>query len=146
MPSTDALRTAVRLAASFELAEVTVLHVYFNAGILADETIESRQRDRLATYLDRMRLRLGVRPVCIENPFIARTILRVAGEQACELIVMATRGRSRAADILLPSVTAEVFAGSQVQALAVKHFGAYLGLWAALIDHKLRHREEPRFG
>ena len=76
---------------------------------------------------------------------IARTIHRVASEQAVDLKVMSTRGRSRSAAILLGSVTEGVITEARTPVLAVKHFGAQLGLLQVLLDRTRRTEGEPHF-
>ena len=47
---------------------------------------------------------------------------------------MGTRGRSRSAAILLGSVTEETIIETGLPLLAVKHFGARMGVLQALLD------------
>jgi len=149
--SADALRTAALLAASRGLADITALHVYFDPAITTydgrAEALAVREARRFDRFLSASpRLDVEVRTVSVESSNIPGTILRVAGEQAFDLIVMATRGRSAAAAMLLESVTGRVFAGSATAVLAVKNYGAYLGFFEALFDRKLWGRDEPTFG
>jgi hypothetical protein len=53
---------------------------------------------------------------------------------------MATRGRSRSAAILLGSVTEEMIIQARVPLLAVKHFGARMGVVQALLDRRFWQR------
>ena len=70
---------------------------------------------------------------------VRRVVGRVAERERADLIVMATRGRSRSAAILLGSVTEEVILQAQVPLLVVKHFGARLGVLQALLDRRFLH-------
>ncbi len=83
---------------------------------------------------------MKVTPLFEEGVNVAHTIGRVAQRQGADLIVMATRGRSRSAAILLGSVTEEMIIETRVPLLAVKHFGARLSVLQALLDRKFRHR------
>jgi hypothetical protein len=60
----------------------------------------------------------------------------VADREGADLIVMSTRGRSRSAAILLGSVTEETIIESRLPLLAVKHFGARMGVLEALLDRR----------
>jgi sulfate permease, SulP family len=75
-----------------------------------------------------------------EGPAPSKTILRVANNQGSDLIVMNTRGRSRAGAVLLGSVTTQVMVETPVAILAVKHFGAMMGLFQALKDQHVLQR------
>ena len=59
-----------------------------------------------------------------------------------DLIVMATRGRSRSAAILLGSVTEEMILATGVPLLAVKHFGARLGVLQAALGPAVSPKRE----
>ena len=50
--------------------------------------------------------------------------------------MMATRGRSQSAAILLGSVTEEMIIETPMPLLAVKHFGARMGVLQALLDRR----------
>lgn len=74
----------------------------------------------------------------IEGADIASTIVSKAGEEKSTLIVLGTRGRSRAASILVGSVTEKVVQFSPVPVLAVKQRGARLGLLRGLLERLRR--------
>ena len=65
---------------------------------------------------------------------VAHVIDRVAERDGVDLIVMATRGRSRSAAILLGSVTEEMIIETRVPLLVVKHYGVQIGLLEALLN------------
>ena len=81
-----------------------------------------------------------VTPLIKEGVHIARVIGQVAAQSGADLIIMATRGRSRSAAILLGSVTEEMIIETRAPLLAVKHFGARLGVLEALLDRRFRQR------
>ena len=69
----------------------------------------------------------------------------MAQEQNVDMKVMATRGRSRSATILLGSVTEGVIIEARTPVLVVKHFGARLGLLQVLMDRRFRQGGNPQF-
>ncbi len=74
----------------------------------------------------------------IEGADIASTIVSAAGDENSTLIVLGTRGRSRAASILVGSVTEKVVQFSPLPVLAVKLRGARLGLLRGLLERLRR--------
>lgn len=76
----------------------------------------------------------------IEGADIASTIVAVARRERASLIVMGTRGRTRSASVLLGSVTEKTIQLSPVPVLAVKRFGAQMGLLEGLLE---RLRQQP---
>ena len=77
---------------------------------------------------------------------MARAILRVAESYRADLVVMGTRGRTRAAAMLIGSETEHTLQESGGPVLAVKRLGSHLRFVEALLDPRFRHREGPRFG
>ena len=86
-----------------------------------------------------------ITPLFVEAPNVAHAIHRVATDQSVDLKVMATRGRSRSAAILLGSVTEGVIIEARTPLLVVKHFGARLGLLQLLLDRTFRQKGSPHF-
>jgi hypothetical protein len=72
-------------------------------------------------------------------------INRVAERHGCDLVVMASRGRSRSAAILLGSVAEEAITEARVPLLVVKHYGAQLGVLRALLEKGLGRQGNPQF-
>jgi SulP family sulfate permease len=85
-----------------------------------------------------------VTPLFEEGAHVAHAINRVAEAHGCDLVVMATRGRSRSAAVLLGSVTEETIIETRIPLLVVKHYGAQLGVIRALID-KVTHPSGTKF-
>ena len=85
-----------------------------------------------------------VTPVFRESANVPHEILRTAQERGADLIVMPTRGRSRAASVLLGSVTEDTILETPLPILIVKHYGAQIGFLRALLD-RLLHGQTPRF-
>ncbi|MDJ0869859.1 MAG: universal stress protein [Myxococcota bacterium] len=150
-PSADAMVVALSLARLVGEVEVLPLHAYSSKAVLAyeeDEPIVRGEEERhyrdFAKELDFSRVK--TQPLLVEGGAdVARTIHRVASEQAVDLKVMATRGRSRSAAILLGSVAEGVITEARTPVLTVKHFGAQQGLLRALLERTRRSDGEPHF-
>lgn len=147
--SADSLSQGAALASLLGLDELTALHVFFDPSTVRyDERIdEFRGRESLAFARFQEGVNThGVRidPVFMESNNVARSILRCAERQDADLIVMSTRGRSRAASILLGSETAQTLMESPIPVLAVKHFGANLNFAQALISPEIWSRPGPK--
>lgn len=142
----DSIRVATSLA-SFSGGECQALHVWFNDALFTHvsqaETVERRairDFDRFIARIDCWNV--SVSPIFEESTNVAQSILRSAEQHSSDLIVLASRGRSRPAHILRPSLVERVIQHSRVPVLVVKHFGARLNLWAAIESHPER---SPQF-
>jgi nucleotide-binding universal stress UspA family protein len=141
-PSADAMKVAVSMARLVGNAECLPLHVYFNEAILTYEEAEPIVRgEEEAAYRKFVApidcAGVKVTPLFVEGANVAHTIHRVAQEQSVDLKVMATRGRSRSAAILLGSVAEGVIIEARTPVLVVKHFGAQMGLLQLLLERTL---------
>jgi nucleotide-binding universal stress UspA family protein len=148
--SADALDVATAIAARAGSPVCRALHVRFNSAVSGpddmDEIVLGREHEAFAIFASRVDLHgVDPEPVFEEGADIARTILRVAAEQQTDLVVMGTRGRTRAASMLIGSETEHTLQSTNIPVLAVKHFGSRMRLLDALVDPRLRQREEPRF-
>jgi nucleotide-binding universal stress UspA family protein len=148
--SADTLSVATALAEAAGLDECLGLHVEFNQAVVTFDEIDeivAVDRDRaFGLFVAPIDLHgVWVKPVFVDSPNVAQTIVRTAVEQACDLIVMGTRGRSPSAAVLLGSETEHCLMDTPVPLLAVKHFGARLSLLQALRDQRLRKRGDERF-
>lgn len=147
--SADALAVAASLASAVHAERCLGLHVYFDDTLLPTPehvaTVRAGKEAAFHQFLARANTPgFKVETRLEEGPFPSRTILRVAREEAADLIVMNTRGRSRAAAVLLGSVTTQVMVESPVAILAVKHFGAAMGLFQVLKEHQFWQPPPPR--
>lgn len=148
-----ALQHAAAIAARMDLEAVDLLHVRFNDAVTRydgyDDILLAEERETYSLFVARIDLGgVEVRPVFREAPRIARAILETAAELDSDLLVMATRGRSRAASVLLGSEADEVLLRSSLPVLAIKRGGAARpGLLEALLDPHAhgRHGLDPRF-
>jgi sulfate permease, SulP family len=146
----DALAMGTAIGAAAGLERCWTLHVRFNgAAATFDEYADielAGDEEAFAIFQARINLHgVDVCPVFEESSNVARTILRVAGDKKCDLIVMGTRGRSPAASVLLGSETEQVLIETRVPVLAVKHFGSRLRLLQVLLEDRFRQRGDLRF-
>jgi len=145
-----ALHVATAIAAAAQESTCLAVHVRLGASFSDpdqyDELLAGREREAFGLLLARVDLHnVDVVPRVEEGRDVAQTILRVAAEHGSGLIVMGTRGRTRASALLLGSETEHVLLASPVPVLAVKLFGAELRVREALRDPRIRHREGPAF-
>jgi nucleotide-binding universal stress UspA family protein len=136
----DTMRVAVSLARA-RGAPCIALHVYFNEAVATYEDYDHVLRGEEQQSYDKFIAPLDTQGVTVTPHFeeganVAHVILRVAESQQADLIVMGTRGRSRSAAILLGSVTEQTIIETRVPLLAVKHFGARMGVLQALLDRR----------
>ena len=68
-----------------------------------------------------------------------------AQEEGADLKVVATRGRSRSAAILLGSVAEGTIVQARRPVLVVKHFGARLTLLQVLLDRSFWRKKDLQF-
>jgi nucleotide-binding universal stress UspA family protein len=142
-PTADSLRVAVSMAKLVGHSECLALHVYFNEAVATyegyDQVIRGQEAEEFQKFIadiDKEGVRIA--PAFEEGANVAHVINRVAADRRCDLIVMATRGRSRSASILLGSVTEQAIRETRVPLLVVKHYGAQIGLLQALLEKTLR--------
>lgn len=146
----DALQVATAVAESAGLDELDALHVRFNpASVTFDEYADiemANEHEAFALFVAPIDLHgVWVKPIFEEGSEVSTTVLRVAEERGCDLIVMGTRGRSAASAVLLGSETEHVIVASPVPVLAVKHFGSHRRFLEVLLDPRVRGRGDQRF-
>ncbi len=135
--SADALGLATNIAVAAGLEQCDVLHVRFDAATAGFEEYSDLDAERaeraFALFTARIETHgIDLQPVLRESADRAGTIVRTAVDRRSDVIVMGTRGRSRAAAAILGSQTEHVLSTSPVPVLAVKHFGTQLRLIDAL--------------
>lgn len=148
--SADALGVATELAAACGTPSVAALHVYFNEAKVTyegyDAVIREHEQAAFARFIAPInRHGVEVRPIFEEGANVAHVVNRLAEREGINLIVMGTRGRSRSAAVLLGSETEQTIIESRIPVLAVKHFGARLGLLQSLLDKRFLHRSGSGF-
>jgi nucleotide-binding universal stress UspA family protein len=148
--SADQLAVAASLARLVGAEEVLALHVTFDESrvdyegrdaVLREEA-EKAFRDFVAPVDTRG---VTVTPVFEDSANVPHAIHRQAEAHAADLIVLATRGRSRSAAVLLGSVTEEAMVQTRRPLLVVKHFGARMGVLQALLDRRFRQGGRQQF-
>jgi len=147
--SAASLSLAAWIAHLQGLTECLAVHVFFDPSTIRyDEHVEEvrgREQEAFNQFIETVDCHgVHVTPVFEESANVAHAILRVAAHHAADLIVLSTRGRSRAAAILLGSVTSQVLMESQLSTLAVKQFGAQLDVLHALFDKQFWREWSPK--
>ena len=148
-PAADSLRVATSLAALSKGSECLAFHVYFNEAAITyegyDHVLRGQEEQAFARFIAPINCHgVKVTPRFDEGANVAHVIARAVDRLQADLIVMATRGRSRSSSILLGSVAEEVILEARVPILVVKHFGARLGVLQALLDRRFRHQGDIR--
>jgi nucleotide-binding universal stress UspA family protein len=147
--SADALSLATKLAAARGLAECLALHVFFDPSTLrypehVDE-VYGQERSAMEKLLAEADCHgVSVKPLFEESAHPSQAILHTAKEHGADLIVMNTRGRTRAAAVLLGSVTSQTMTAATVPVLAVKHFGARETLLEVLMNSRFWRDAAPK--
>ncbi|MGE3314439.1 MAG: universal stress protein [Planctomycetaceae bacterium] len=147
--SGDSLETAASIAHATGLRSVLATHIFFDPSTVRyDEHVEeilALEKHTFEEFVAKRDLKgVDVDLSMVEGNNVARSILHTASRHTCDLIVMNTRGRSRAAAILLGSTTTQVMIESPVAVLAVKHFGAMMNLFQALEESQFWRRRSPK--
>jgi SulP family sulfate permease len=148
-PSADALSQATAIARTHHIPECLAVHVFFDESVIRydehEEIMHGEEEAAFARFMAPIDTHgVRVQPVFEESINIARAILRQAEEYKADLIVISTRGHSRAATILLGSATSQVMAESQIPVLAIKHFGDQLSLRESLIASRFWEHKDPK--
>jgi SulP family sulfate permease len=145
----DSVEVATSIARAAGLPSCLAVHVCADPAVVRyeehrDELRRSEQEafDDFVAPLERHGV--DVEAAFVEGHDVARTIVRVAAQHEADLIVMSTRGRSRAASILLGSVATQVMIEAPVALLAVKHYGAMMNLFQALQQSQFWARRNPK--
>jgi sulfate permease, SulP family len=149
LSSGDGLEQAAAIASTADLRESRAVHVYLDEAVIRyeehQETIRGQEEAKFTEFMSR--INTGdtlVKPAFIEGINPAQAILQEAEAYHADLIVVSTRGHSKAATVLLGSTTSQLMAEANVPVLAVKHFGKQLGLWESLRTSKFWERIEVK--
>jgi SulP family sulfate permease len=150
-PAAESLSIAAQFAAIADADHLHPLHIYFNDTIVTyderDQMIRKEKEEAFESFIASIDLRRFQKQLIFEEgPNVARAINRVAARLGADLIVMATRGRSPAASLILGSETEKTIIESPIPVLAVKRFGARISFLRALLDQKFWRKPTPRFG
>jgi len=145
----DSLEVAAAIARASGRAECSAVHVFSDPSTIRyDEHLEEvrkHEQESFAQFIAPIDQHgIHIEPVFVEGHNVARTLLHTARMHRADLLVMNTRGRSRAASILLGSVTTQVMVESPIAVFAVKHFGAAMNLFQALQQSQFWMRRDPK--
>lgn len=137
--SADSLSVAIDIAQAARLEQLRALHVFFDPSTVRyDEHLEEilgKEEQHFQEHLEGVETHgISVEPIYHESTQPSQAILRVAQRCGSDLIVMNTRGRSRAAFVMLGSTTSETMASTTVPVVAVKHHGSRMTLMQALLS------------
>jgi nucleotide-binding universal stress UspA family protein len=135
-PSKESVANAVGIAQRAR-SDVYALHVYFDESSIRYEEHVDKIRHNEGAALENFLSLIEEGGVRIEGVFAesskpADEIIRQAKARESTLIVIGTRGRSKAASILLGSVASRVLAEAEIPVLAIHH-GKELGLKDAIL-------------
>lgn len=149
--SADSLTQAAAIAARYNVPEILAIHVYVDESVIRYEEHELIKRGEEQARFTEVMAKVdthGVRikPLFIESIREAYEILRETENYQADLIVISTRGHSKAASILLGSVTSAVMSNAKIPVLAIKHYGAHLSLWQTLLSSHLLSKAEAKAG
>lgn len=147
--SADSVQVAASIAQAAGASRVIVAHVYSDPSVIRyDEHKEPLQRAELKSlqeFLSRIENPpVELEPYVVEGHKTAESILFAAAQRQVDLLVVSTRGRSRAASILLGSVAAQLLIQSPVAVLTVKHFGSMMNLFQVLREHRFLTQGSPQ--
>jgi nucleotide-binding universal stress UspA family protein len=135
--SAHCLRAALELARPFPRSKCLALHVYRHdtrfADLAFDQLCRHTLADRFARFVAGIDTHgVALEPIFAESHRVDQEIARAAQRQGADLIVMTSRGRTRAARIALPSVTEGTLCQSRAACLVLKSADSPIGLWQAL--------------
>ncbi|MGR9088562.1 MAG: SulP family inorganic anion transporter [Gammaproteobacteria bacterium] len=148
-PSADCLSQATAIASLRNIPECLAVHVFFDESVIRydehEDIVRGEEEAAFARFMSCIDTHgVIVRPVFEESINIAHAILRQAEQYKADLIVISTRGHSRAATILLGSVTSQVMAEANIPVLAIKHFGDQLSLRKSLLASRFWEHLDPK--
>jgi nucleotide-binding universal stress UspA family protein len=107
--SAAALQVAINIARRSQHAKCFVLHAYWIDSRFADARLQREELRRLRQKYDRFAARIDkhgvtVEPLFVEGPRVDHQIGQAARRRRVDLVVASSRGRTRIARWLLPSV------------------------------------------
>jgi nucleotide-binding universal stress UspA family protein len=146
----DAMRVCTSMAQLAGHGVCFGLHVYFNEARVTyseyDQVLRGREHQAFESFIADVDCgHVCVKPLFEEGVNIPHVINHVANANNCDLVIMASRGRSPSAAVLLGSVTEETIIETRVPLLVVKHFGTQMGFLQALWARTLGREAEPQY-
>jgi len=148
-PSADSLSEATALARLANIPECLALHVFFDESVIRYDEHEDIVRGEEAAAFAYFMYRIDSHGVTVKPAFeegfnVAQVILRKAEDYNADLIVINTRGHSKAAAMLLGSTTSQVMAQTKIPVLAIKHFGDKVSIMETLLASRFWERPDPK--
>lgn len=149
LSSGDCLEQAAAIASAAGVSECRAVHVYLDDAVIRYEEhqdiIRGHEEAKFTEFMSLINTGdTVVKPAFIEGINPVQAILQEADASHADLIVVSTRGHSKAATVLLGSTTSQLMAEANVPVLAVKHFGKQLSLWETLRTSKFWERIEVK--
>jgi MFS superfamily sulfate permease-like transporter/nucleotide-binding universal stress UspA family protein len=149
LTSGDCLEQAAAITSAAGLPECLAVHVYLDEAVVRyeehQEIIRGQEEAKFAEFMSRINTGdIVVKPAFIEGINPAQAILNEVEAYHADLVVISTRGHSKAATVLLGSTTSQVMAEANIPVLVVKHFGKQLSLWESLRTSKFWERIEVK--
>ncbi|WP_239649804.1 universal stress protein [Methylocucumis oryzae] len=147
--SADSLTQAAAIAAQYGVPEVLALHIYADESVIRYEEHERIKRGEEASRFAQIMASVDshgvlIKPLFTESIQVAQEILREAENYQADLIVINTRGHSKAACILLGSMTSAVMSHAAIPVLVIKHYGTHLSLWQTLLSGQFLRSGEAK--
>lgn len=149
LASGDCLEQAAAIASAVGVTECRAVHVYLDNAVIRYEEHQDIIRGHEEAKFTEFMSRINTGDTVVKLAFIeginpVQAILHEAEASHADLIVVSTRGHSKAATVLLGSTTSQLMAEANVPVLAVKHFGKQLSLWETLRTSKFWERIEVK--
>jgi sulfate permease, SulP family len=149
LSSGDCLEQAAAIASAAGLPECLAMHVYLDEAVIRyeehQEIIRGQEEAKFTEFMTRIDTGgMVIKPRFVEGLNPAQAILNEAEAYQADLVVVSTRGHSKAATVLLGSTTSQLMADANIPVLAVKHFGKQLGLWESLLAAKFWEQIEVK--
>jgi SulP family sulfate permease len=148
-PSADCLSQATAIAHTNHVPECLAVHVFFDESVIRydehEDIVRGEEEAVFARFVAAIDTHgVSVRPAFEESVNVAQAILRKTEQYRADLIVISTRGHSRAAAILLGSVTSQVMAESKIPVLVIKHFGDRMSIRESLLASRFWQHLDPK--
>ena len=142
------LQSAVSLARRFPRAKCLALHVDRDDTRFRGDTIQpARRRELQARFATLLRsidsAGVPIVPVFVKGHHVDRSIRLLAEQHSPDLVVMASRGRSRIARLMLPSIVAATIRNISSPLLVLRS-GQPVGFRTALRE-RLASEDDPHF-
>ncbi|HMP78700.1 MAG TPA: universal stress protein, partial [Pirellulaceae bacterium] len=145
----ESVAMAVTIARHAGLSCCRALHVAFDASTIRyDEHIAEwagNEQRSMNEFLKRVDTQgIDIHPMFRESINVGQAIVRAAQDINADLLVMNTRGRSRAAAILLGSATSQTMTDCQIPILVIKNHGSHMTVFEALRESRFWRQPDAK--